>query len=268
MNGTILYIFFLPLIFFTFGFYNLQFGLAIAFTLSMIGVSILRLILWYFAPSIYSHKLGLWRYLFVAFSLSHAIILGYFFTLCLYDPRFESLQLVALLVMGGVTSAGVMAFTPSLAMSLAYLYIMVAPMIIVGFYTEPDYSLTIMISVFTIFVTTMGIKSTKEYYRSFDIEIALDEQKKELEHINKIDGLTKIFNRNHFNNEFERRWERGIRQYITETVILIDIDYFKRFNDDHGHLCGDALYQAKSEGRNKVVVSDKFEGLTRPASRG
>ena len=230
MNGTILYIFFLPLIFFTFGFYNLQFGLAIAFTLSMIGVSILRLILWYFAPSIYSHKL--WRYLFVAFSLSHAIILGYFFTLCLYDPRFESLQLVALLVMGGVTSAGVMAFTPSLAMSLAYLYVI------------------------------------KEYYRSFDIEIALDEQKKELEHINKIDGLTKIFNRNHFNNEFERRWERGIRQYITETVILIDIDYFKRFNDDHGHLCGDALYQAKSEGRNKVVVSDKFEGLTRPASRG
>lgn len=68
-------------------------------------------------------------------------------------------------------------------------------------------------------------------------------EKKELEdklrRMSMVDGLTGLANRRHFDEIFDREWRRCVREKREISVIMIDIDYFKRYNDRYGHQAGD-----------------------------
>ena len=53
------------------------------------------------------------------------------------------------------------------------------------------------------------------------------------------DTLTRLFNRRHFENEFEREFKRSKRYNTDLSIAIIDIDFFKNINDTYGHSCGD-----------------------------
>ncbi|XOV88886.1 MAG: diguanylate cyclase [Pseudomonadota bacterium] len=60
-----------------------------------------------------------------------------------------------------------------------------------------------------------------------------------LKEITTIDPVTGIRNRQYFDDVFEQEWRRAERQKYPLTLLLIDIDHFKRVNDTWGHLAGD-----------------------------
>jgi diguanylate cyclase (GGDEF)-like protein len=55
-----------------------------------------------------------------------------------------------------------------------------------------------------------------------------------------IDPLTGIPSRREFSARYEAEWSRGVRQGGLLSVMMIDVDYFKQYNDRHGHIAGDA----------------------------
>jgi diguanylate cyclase (GGDEF)-like protein len=63
----------------------------------------------------------------------------------------------------------------------------------------------------------------------------------QLEELARTDSLTNLTNRRAWNEEFPQQLERAKRNQQPLTVAMIDLDHFKRFNDTHGHLQGDAL---------------------------
>jgi two-component system, cell cycle response regulator len=56
-----------------------------------------------------------------------------------------------------------------------------------------------------------------------------------------VDGLTQIYNRRYFNDVLEREFNRSKRYQRALSLIMFDIDFFKRVNDNFGHVTGDAL---------------------------
>lgn len=68
-----------------------------------------------------------------------------------------------------------------------------------------------------------------------DLRIANEE----LTRLSLMDGLTGIANRRHFDRYLESEWNRSIRKHAPLSLILIDVDHFKRYNDALGHLQGD-----------------------------
>lgn len=62
---------------------------------------------------------------------------------------------------------------------------------------------------------------------------------KELEDLSFKDGLTNIANRRRFDSGFEREWERAGNERKPLSVLLLDVDFFKQYNDLYGHSQGD-----------------------------
>lgn len=82
--------------------------------------------------------------------------------------------------------------------------------------------------------------------RLFLQESLLQLEKRQLNHISermvqlaREDGLTQLANRRHFSDTFLIEWERARRERQPLSVVFLDIDHFKAYNDNHGHLEGD-----------------------------
>ncbi len=55
-----------------------------------------------------------------------------------------------------------------------------------------------------------------------------------------VDGLTGVRNRRSFDEQLASEWGRAAREGSALSVILLDVDFFKRYNDRYGHQAGDA----------------------------
>ncbi len=66
----------------------------------------------------------------------------------------------------------------------------------------------------------------------------------EVQQLASTDGLTGLFNRRHFFELAHREFAIADRQRIPLGAVMLDIDHFKRINDEHGHAAGDAVIAA------------------------
>jgi diguanylate cyclase (GGDEF)-like protein len=88
-------------------------------------------------------------------------------------------------------------------------------------------------------------------------QLELKRQRDLLERLAMIDGLTGLPNRRAFDEIFEREWRRAARNRNTFSLLMLDIDHFKAYNDAYGHLAGDDCL--------KQVASSQAQALVRPA---
>ncbi len=70
--------------------------------------------------------------------------------------------------------------------------------------------------------------------------IELRNANEKLQRLAMIDGLTQVSNRRLFDEKLEQEWRRLARSESPLSVILCDVDFFKKYNDTYGHLAGDA----------------------------
>jgi len=82
----------------------------------------------------------------------------------------------------------------------------------------------------------------------------LQEVTRELRRLSNCDALTNLGNRRHFEQMLEQEWLRAMRTQTPVSLILLDIDFFKHYNDSYGHQAGDECLQ---------MVAEEIGGFTR-----
>lgn len=96
--------------------------------------------------------------------------------------------------------------------------------------------------------------------RTLELEIALrelSETNRELQEKNTLDPLTGIRNRSYFDKKYQAEVRRSRREQTNLSVVMMDIDHFKKVNDQYGHLVGDECI--------KTVARTLEKALKRPS---
>ncbi len=87
--------------------------------------------------------------------------------------------------------------------------------------------------------------------------IELKKMNRQLELLSTTDHLTKLMNRHKMTDELKKEWNRAKRYKTTFSLILFDIDHFKKINDTYGHQAGDlVLAEMASLVKNTLRTTD------------
>ncbi|MDC7238959.1 MAG: GGDEF domain-containing protein [Spirochaetales bacterium] len=117
------------------------------------------------------------------------------------------------------------------------------------------YVLNVGLFIFMILHSFLNAERSSRAYKELDIlrselENKVDQRTRELEHeknklsvLARIDSLTGLYNRNSSREIFEREIHRFKRSKLPFSVVMIDLDFFKKINDSYGHTSGDYALQ-------------------------
>jgi diguanylate cyclase (GGDEF)-like protein len=76
---------------------------------------------------------------------------------------------------------------------------------------------------------------------------------KQLNQLSRYDSLTALANRQHFDQCIEHEWRRALRSHEPISLLMIDVDHFKLYNDFYGHIGGDNCLRAVADILRQVV---------------
>jgi diguanylate cyclase (GGDEF)-like protein len=92
----------------------------------------------------------------------------------------------------------------------------------------------------------------------------LEQARKELQELAVTDGLTGLYNYRYFRERLQNEVDRAERHQLDLSLVMMDLDYFKQYNDRNGHPAGDEVLRALGEllRRNlrKVDVAARYGG--------
>jgi len=109
-----------------------------------------------------------------------------------------------------------------------------------------EYTVSVLIVIYLFTIINLSFKHhdaiTSSIALKFENLALLEEVRKGndiLRRASAIDGLTGIANRQSFDECLDREWRRAAREQWPISLIMLDIDYFKLYNDNYGHQGGD-----------------------------
>jgi len=120
--------------------------------------------------------------------------------------------------------------------------------------------LLILTTIGMIYVYQKSMVSSNEILESRNNELSeayktINDINEQLDYKSKIDAMTKIYNRGSFDEELESYWNDSLVEKKEITMILFDIDNFKKYNDYYGHVKGDQVIKE---------ICDQVRGLLEP----
>ena len=84
-------------------------------------------------------------------------------------------------------------------------------------------------------------------------EVALQQANEELQRLATLDGLTQVANRRRFDDCLNKAWQILVREHLPLSLLMCDVDFFKRYNDSKGHQAGDECLQKVAQAMTFAV---------------
>ena len=188
-----------------------------------------------------SQSLNRWLNLHWCLILITALSWGLAHALAQQDPLFRSSVIIATLSTIAFSTA--MAFNFAMRKKramLALLLLYLPGLLVLALAWREQYAILITLSFYLSYLLLVLSRSHREYHNTLALELQLLDQQERLEHLSRTDSLTQLGNRYQFNSLFPVMVANAQRQSQPLSLVLLDIDFFKRINDEYGHACGDS----------------------------
>jgi diguanylate cyclase (GGDEF)-like protein len=238
-SGVFFYMLVPPVLFFTDGYITRHLGVSLIFLGIFTFICLFRLVHVYVSKKAPDRQASLHMAVFIVSILLTALAwgLGAAFFLIYTDER--TIHLLMIICTVGFCAGGVMSFMPVFYLAAAYNFLMLAPAVTAVFIKGDVPSLGVAMMLYSIYLILISLRGNNEYWTALENEHLLEEKTRELEIASRTDVLTGLYNRRYFDELFELEWGLSSRRKTPLTLMICDIDHFKKVNDTHGHSAGD-----------------------------
>ena len=166
----------------------------------------------------------------------------------LLDPRFDgSTRLVALIATIGYATVFANLYSTLRTLAAIGVALLFLPMLAVLWSDPVHRALAIAMSFYLLYLVGALLRSHAEYRRRLDLDLALREQRDLFQQLSRTDPLTSVHNRRHFTAKLDEAAAFAAAGGPVISLLILDIDHFKRVNDQHGHAIGDACLVAVAD---------------------
>jgi diguanylate cyclase (GGDEF)-like protein len=228
-----------PLLAWGSGLFTKNYILAVSFTALFVGISVLRLIHAYCTPYFYDSNPLIWRGILFSLAFAHAVTLASIQVFLIIQDQYYNMVILTALVVVGLVSGAASSLAPKLLFTQTYIAAIAWPTMIACFFSPHFNFLTPLFFVLWVYYVLMCRRYYKEYSRAFHVERKLKENQIKLEQLNQTDTLTGIYNRQYFDNALDLQWDLASRSQSSLSILFLDLDLFKKVNDEYGHIIGD-----------------------------
>lgn len=201
-------------------------------------------------------------FFFLVSVLLTGVIWGIGFSKFILQEGEQDIHILMVICTIGLCSGGVVAYVPSLWLAVVFDIAILGPGIVAMAVGQIYASLMSLFLLYLVYMIFMALRGNREYWDALENEFLLEEKTRAIELLSQRDGLTGLYNRKYFDDAFEYEWNRAIRNRTAVSLVMCDIDHFKRVNDTFGHLAGDA-YLRLTAGVLKQVVRRETDIVAR-----
>jgi diguanylate cyclase (GGDEF)-like protein len=177
--------------------------------------------------------------------------------LVLNEALFRVSHLVAIIGTIAFSTAFAFTFAMNLPRCVSVLLLLNLPgLVALANGTAEQQPAFLCLAIYMVYLLLACRRSHIDYHTTLGNELQLLRQRNELEELSRTDSLTQLGNRYQFNDIFQTMIATAQRQHSPLSLVLLDIDHFKRVNDQFGHVAGDQCLQQFSELMRQVFRRD------------
>jgi diguanylate cyclase (GGDEF)-like protein len=166
----------------------------------------------------------------------------------LLDPRFASeMRMVSLVATIGYATVFANVYSTVRHLAVIGVCVLFVPLLAVLWSQPEDRALAIAVTFYSLYLAGALMRSHAEYLRRLRLDQALRDQRDQFEQLSRTDALTGLYNRRHFTAHLDQAAQRARAGGAGFTMLVLDVDHFKRVNDQHGHVVGDACLKALAD---------------------
>ncbi|UZE97154.1 GGDEF domain-containing protein [Alkalimarinus alittae] len=165
------------------------------------------------------------------------------------DPLFQDAIASTLIAGAGLCAGGLASLAPSRRFLILFLIPMLLPPSITILLIDHPFSSSYSALCVLMLGGLYGISGIqrKEYFIALNSQYELEEKSNQLAELNTLDPLTELKNKRYFNEKMDEEFNRAMREKGPLSLIVIDLDNFKKVNDIYGHLIGDECLKEMSK---------------------
>lgn len=173
------------------------------------------------------------------------------------DPRFsQPVRMASLVATIGYATVFVNVYTTVRHFAAVGAGVLFLPLLVLVWIDPGQQALAVAMTFYAVYLVGALVRTHAEYRRRLDLDVALREQRDLYEGLSRTDPLTGLANRRQFTARLDELAARARRGGPGFTLVMIDVDHFKRVNDDHGHLAGDACLVGLAQRLQAVFPPD------------